>query len=712
METKNEFISYLENLSLFVLGILFLVIPIAISTLTTDQYALPKQAVLGALALLALVFFSLKMIFEGSIRIRRTSFDVPIILFTIALLLSSLFAVNRADSIIPFMILLFSIIVYFVTVNIAKRKNQAIFLIAFLLAGGVISSILTIFSFFKIYILPYPFTRVQTFTPLGSLLDQAIYLAILIPTACFLAFSLFSNLRKRSGEGNSENPFSIINKNPKLIGFSIPIIIILTGLIITLYQLLYVQKPIILPFETGFQTGFAAISQDTGRTLQAFLLGSGYGTYSVDFSRFKQVSFNQNTILWSSTFFRSSSFVLELLATTGILGVATFIFLFIKAIREIKGSSNFMLFPIILIFFASFFLPFSLTIQVLLFVLLALFAAFEGLNSKKQNRFFDVELQLVALRNGLLALEAPLHNRKNSFIQTRLMPIILTIIVFVFVLFVGKYALDYVLSDMGFQRSVVTASKNNGQQTYQEQTKAIEKFPYRDGFHRIYSQTNLALANSLASQVPQGEKPNQNIQQTITTLIQQSINAGRNATTIAPLTALNWQNLSTIYRSLIGFGQNAENFAITSQQRAILLDPNNPQQYLTIGGIYYQLGQWDNAQNQFQIAVNLKPDFPNAYYNLGHALQQKNDIKGALVQYEIVKKLVANNKDAYKQITNEVNALTASENQKDQQKQTEPISKTKSTKESLGVDKSSSNLPTVSPKVKIPPPTNATKSAR
>lgn len=69
--------------------------------------------------------------------------------------------------------------------------------------------------------------------------------------------------------------------------------------------------------------------------------------------------------------------------------------------------------------------------------------------------------------------------------------------------------------------------------------------------------------------------------------------------------------------------KDAERFAILTNQQAISIDPNNPQQYLNLGSIYYQLGQWDNAVHQFQIAITLKNDLSNAYYNLGHALEQK-----------------------------------------------------------------------------------------
>jgi tetratricopeptide (TPR) repeat protein len=437
--------------------------------------------------------------------------------------------------------------------------------------------------------------------------------------------------------------------------------------------------------------------------LNGFLFGTGVGTYSVDFSRFKQINFNQNETLWNLTFFRSSSFVLELLVTTGILGFLSFIFLSIKVVELAKNSlENPMLISVLLIFAAAFVLPLSFVTQTLLFILLALFAAYETALNKKQASFFDVDIQIVALRKGLLAIEAT-AGRKSS-LKNRLLPLFLSLIVFVFVLGIGFYSLQYVISDLSFQRSIVAASQNNGLLTYREQIKAINKFPYRDGFYRVHSQTNLALADSLASQIKQGETPNQQTQQNIINLIQQSINSARTATAISPLNFVNWQNLSNIYRSLLGFGQNADQFAIATQQQAIILNPNNPLQYLTLGGIYYQLERWDEAQNQFQIAIRLKPDLPNSHYNLGHVLEKKGDIQAALEQYEIVKRFVANDPSSLKQITDEINVLASKEKE-------EPVGKEAPTKKQaplpLEIDQPSSSLPTQEPPVEIPPPTES-----
>ena len=193
-------------------------------------------------------------------------------------------------------------------------------------------------------------------------------------------------------------------------------------------------------------------------------------------------------------------------------------------------------------------------------------------------------------------------------------------------------------------------------------------------------------------------------QQAILTLIQQSINAGRQAVTVSPQSSLNWDNLSGIYRALIGFGENADQFAVLTNQQAIALDPNNPQQYVNLGGIYYQLGQWDLASNAFQSAIQIKPDYANAYYNLGHAFESKNDLNSALQVYIVVKNLVANDPESNKRISEEIAAVEAKiGSQANAQQSSQPA--TDAEQQELDLNRPSAQLPERDPQVKIPGPT-------
>lgn len=702
-ENKVRINELIDKASLALIGLLLLFFPLVFTFETTDIFTLPKQAFLGAAAFVVLLLFGLKSLLNNKVVIRRNPFDLPVFLFTIAVLLSSIFAINKADSFITFVPFLFAVFAYFVIVNTAKTKTGVLFLLSALILGSLITSVLALLAFLKIYPLPLAQTQAQTFTTLGSLLDQALYLAFVLPLAAYLAYPFLAAYKSRHKESNEPEIVSPASNGAgadilKLAGFGISTIIILIGLLVTLYELIYLQRPILLPLETGFQTAFAAISQDTGRVIQGFLFGSGFGNYGVVFSKFKQAAFNLDPNLWSLTFSRSSSFILELLATTGILGLLSFIFLIYKIVKERP-----VFVPLILIIAAGFILPFSFVTQALFFLILGLFAAVQGVEEHQQHRFFDVELQLVALKKGIISLlptEEETKTRQDAL--SRLLPGFIFVIITAFVLGLGFVSARYVLSNIKFQNSLIAASQNNGSLTYTYQKDAIQLFGFSEAYYRLFAQTNLSLANSLASSISTKSTPSAETTQTVYTLIQQAINSGRTATTISPQSAAGWQNLSSIYRSLIGFGQNADSFAILSAQQAVTLDPNNPQEYINLGGIYYQLGTFDKAEQQFQLAVNLKPDFPNAYYNLGYTLMQKGDLKGALAQFETVKTLVANDPANTAKITGEIKDLQAKIEAEAQG--TSPTENTVNTQTPLNVGNPSPTLPPQNPPVKIPAP--------
>lgn len=697
---KNEVSSYIENIALLILGIFLLAFPLIFLTVTTDFFSIPKQALLGFSVLAGILLFGANMIALGKVRIKRAPFDIPVLLLALAVIFSAVFAQNRWDSILALTPFIFAVFLYFLIFQFARGRQAVLFLSSFLLAGAVASAALHALSYFSIYPFPIEQIKVQTFTPMGSLIDHSIYLLLILPIAIY-------SLRNQG----------LKDLGIKSLAYGTVIIIIIISLSISTYQLISSTQPgigfnqSVLPFETGFQTAFAAISQDTGRTIQGFLLGSGFGTFVTDFTRFKHAAYNQNPALWSITFFRSSSFLLEILATVGFLGIAAFVFLVLKIINEsgIKDKARITSgkgISILLFILVSFLLPFSFVIYTLFFIVLALFAAKAAIDHP--GRYFDIELQFVAAKKSG---EVP-HQSPEERSHTKVIPVAIFIVILAFVLFIGYWVARYVEADLLFQKSFVSGAQNNALETYNNQRDAIGRFPYRDGFYRIYAQTNLSVANSLATALSNQEQTQtsntEETRQTIINLIQQSINAGRTATSLSPQTMLNWQNLAAIYRSLIGFGQGAEQFAIASQQRAIALDPNNPNQYISMGGIYFQLRQWEQAQNQFQIAISLKPDFANAYYNLGHALEEKGDPEQALIQYQTVKTLVANDQQNLEKITAEIEVLQSkigSAKQTEEEFQKQQDSALQEQQPPLGINEVEPQLPEQKPPVEIPGPT-------
>lgn len=699
-ESKQELLSYFENITVLLLGIFFIGLPLFFLTSTSDAFALPKQVLLGVVVLGSIILMSIRMVIDGKLKMRTTPFDLPLLLFAVISFVSAILSMNRYDALTSFIPLLFGILLFFVMVNTAKTQNQILFLVAALVLGASLSALasfvpaLTAWITHKptgIGLLPIGASKTPGFNLFGSLLDQAIYFALVLPLAAYISYPVLAKAMKRT-HGSSVQKSTVT----KALGFAVGFVIVGIGLLTTVYMLVTTQKPLILPFETGFQTAFG-FAQDTGRTFKTFLFGSGFGTYMTDFSRFKLASYNLNPALWSFTFFRSSSFILELLATTGFAGLLCFLFIIYRVVRE-----KVMFLPIILAIIAAFLLPFSFILQTLFFILLAVFATLRASHSPK--RYADLDFYFVALKHGLFQVrEEGEHTTREDKEYAKVLPILFLILMLIGAGFIGYLSGRYVLSDMQFQKSLVAASQNNGQATYDLELSAIKTFPYRDSYYRIFSQTNLALANSLASAQPKNTSPSAQVQNTILQLTQQSINAGRQAVTVSPLTAINWDNLASIYRSLIGFGQNADQFAILSNQQAIALDQNNPQQYINLGGIYYQLGQWDNAIRQFALATQVKPDFANAYYNLGHAYESKGDNENALAAYNAVRQLVAqtNDKDSLKKITDEINTLQ----KKGTQTQTTQTPAGAGTNQPpIGINAPETKLPERNPQVNIPNP--------
>src|SRR5581483_7084648 len=492
---KNEVVKNIERVMVWILGICLFLFPLVFSTVTTESFVLPKQMLLGATVMVGMLLFCAKMIAEGKIRLRRTPFDLVLIAFTVIVFLSAMLSLNRADALTAFIPLLFSILLFFLLVNFTKDSNQFSFVLTSYLLGTAVLALFATLSYFKIYVLPFALTKNPDFTSLGALYDQALYLIFALPIAWYLARPNVAHLKEKSSRQKGI--------------FTVSLVLVLVGLFFSLYQVIssksQADQLVLLPFQTGFQTALASISQDTGRVFQGFLFGSGYGTYISDFTRFKPVSFNLDQNLWFITFFRSSSFALELLTTTGVLGIAAFVVLIVKALRVVNKASKRspLVLSVVFAIIASFILPFSYNIVALFFIVLGLFSSYCGLFDHAD--FFDVELDLVAFKKGLIeTTEGDGRGRKSN----KFLPVTLFLIVLLFCAVVGFFSVRYVMADMLFQKSLISASQNKGVDTYNYEVNAIQLFPYRDGFYRIYSQTNLALANSIAAaQTPNSQIP-------------------------------------------------------------------------------------------------------------------------------------------------------------------------------------------------------------
>ena len=142
-----------------------------------------------------------------------------------------------------------------------------------------------------------------------------------------------------------------------------------------------------------------------------------------------------------------------------------------------------------------------------------------------------------------------------------------------------------------------------------------------DRYQTVYAQVNLAIAQGVA----QKETITDEERATISQLVQAAISWAKASIANNPGRSGNWLILARVYQSIMGFAQGADVFAVQTLTQAGALDPLNPNLRIALGGIYYSIGNYDEAIKAFELATLAKPDLPNAHYNLAQAYRQKGE---------------------------------------------------------------------------------------
>lgn len=597
-----------QKTSQILIGALIFLIPLFFWPFTADFFGFPKVNLFVGGTLLVFLVWLTGQLAARKLELKTNPYLYPfflILLANIASLLINWTGIEKFAAIwtiLPFLIFpLFSLLV----VSVFGQKTS---LIKYLLLGaGVIISGLGIYLFllpaakfplnFKIAGFPIAIPN-SSFSPTGGTLISLAFLASLIP---FLVQDF--SARQPSGK-----MFFLKVAFQALAG-----LVIITGLGVFVFQMTKVNKPIILPYFTGW-----AIAVETLKNPVNALFGVGPGHFLTAFTRFKPVNYNFSDF-WAARFFNSSNEAFQILTTLGLVGLAAYIYLILKFLKTSKKAPEFYATGII--FLAMLVLPGNFVLYFLLLLFLSL------LSKDQPAKVYSLTSQ-AATAIGSSCL-------------------VLTVVLF----FLGARNLR---AEINFRRSLVAAAENRGTDTYNLLIKALSLNPYKADFHQTYSQTNLALANSLAGNPSASSGLTDQDRQMITQLVQQAIREARNAVILAPLDITAWENLSFTYRQLINFAQGADQWAIASYNQALRLDPNNPQLYLNLGGLYFSFNRFDEAIGLFQTSVALKPDFANGWYNLASAFKEKKEYQRAFDALNQTVRLVALDSPDYQKVQSEI----------------------------------------------------------
>lgn len=587
-------------------------LPLVFVPVFAESYDFGKQVVLLSGAFLAFAFWLGQSILDKKIIYKKSRYLTPALLLLVSFLASTF--VNSSNKEQSFAsptgagAVILCLLIYFLLDNLTKRKVILWALLGSSLVLALIRIILFLGNFnFPVSVSALNLTLTRAWSPTGSLIAQAIFAFAMVP----VGFSLIYEYVKQQKLSLAAGVFLI-----NTIG--------LAGLGLCFYLLTTTAKPVLLPQGTAW-----AIALEGLKNGRFAVFGLGPGQFVNAFTSFKSLSFNASDY-WNLRFGSSSNWLFQLLSEVGIVGLLAYLLLAWKVLKDgirvfraprlsYSGLAVYLSLTILLV--AQLFVPLNFFMLALTFVLL-------GISRDEE----QVSLDLSPLGNlALLALIPPVA--------------LWAVLLF----FGGKWA----LASSYFLSSLKAASANDGVKTYNMQIKAIQTDGSVPGYRIAYSQTNLALANSLAAKQDLTDQD----RNTITQLVQQAIREAKAAVAVDPRNAAAWENLASLYRNLINFAEGADQWAIASYQQAINLDPLNPRLRVDLGGMYYSQQNWMQAANLFAQAVNLKNDWANAHYNLANALKEAGDLENAKREYEITQTLVAADSNDYQKVTQELDEV-------------------------------------------------------
>jgi tetratricopeptide (TPR) repeat protein len=646
-------------------------VPIFFLPSTLEFFSFNKLALLIIATVLLVFYWAIKMMLGDKIGFTKSMVDLPLLAYFLIVALATFFSISKTDSIYGsqgrwlglFSVIIFLVYFFLSTPLLKDLKVIKLSLYAFM-ASATLSSFVSLLAYYKVYLIGEDYGKIQNFNMSGSIADT-IFLAALaliislgligyekflpakiaLIVATFINYMLIAVVRIPLGYavlGAGVVGLLMYIDLDKIIRsklfYGIATLLIL---FVTLLTVLPGTGKVLVdpnyPKELALSVKESWLISST--IIQNYpLLATGPSTFYLNFSRYRPLSLNGGN-LWAARFDMPNNEFFGIMATLGLVGLAVVFFLVTRILKLIgsaklnqdeTGLSKVISAVLLAILVGYLFTYATVLTSFLLFTMLSLLVATHALVDKQVRLSESVMLEADAL-SSIAGVNESSVIKKEYFRFILGVPMIL-VAVYAGYLGYKNYAGEYYM-----RQSLIAAAKNDGTGTYNFQRNAITINPTRDTYHTTFAQTNLALANSIASKTDLTDTDRQTIQD----LIAQSIRSVRVATeVIGPLNVANWEVRAIVYRSLINVAQNAADWAVGSYNSAIQLDPSNARLRVDLGGIYYALGDYLSAANQFRQATALKSDYANAHFNFANALIQLKDFGNAKISLEITKSLL------------------------------------------------------------------------
>ncbi len=678
MEKNN---TQFQTIIKYLLSLLAFLMPVFFLPITLEKFEFNKLSLLIVITGISLILWTVHVITNKEIKVAKTPFDLPGILFLVAVLLSGIFSIDKTSSIFglqgrwfPSILSFFALGVFYITLtsNIKQKKDVKMVLLSFV-TGSTLATLIGIFSYYGISLIP------QTgaiFNPTGSLVSLGILSVITCAVAIneilkgeSLAIKLFSGVMfffnffylalynkpltwvlagiAIAGVLLTTEVKTLTNKKLELLSIGV-ILTACLGLILT-----PITKPMVVRnvFPNPVRLNFGESWDIVVSSMRDFpLVGTGPSTFYLNYPRYRSAAMNR-TDYWNVRFDKPFSEALVVIGTFGILGILLGAYLDIEIIKNslanLKKQSLNQVLAIGALLMVG--IMYVTTATVLTGFTFVLFMALLGslVNSEK-GKYLQFSAEGRADKNKEALTLAEVSDENSAFLTIIM---VLPLLAFAGL---GFFSLYKIYPSEYYMQKAVQTINTDAASALEYQIKAIQHNPQRSNYYNTYAQTNLALALNLS----QRENLNDTQRGALQNLISTAIRTTKvNTEQVNSLNPRNWEVRGQVYNSIRGAAENADQWARQALETAIDLDPNNPRLWVELGGFYFAQENYLQAANYFRQATNLKPDYANAYYNFAQAAKQLENYGSAKRALELVQNIVPQDSEDYSAVEKEIEEL-------------------------------------------------------
>jgi len=362
---------WLEKTIDYGLPLLTAAIILSLSLSTADTFALPKFVILLGGAVLLFSFWLIHASLQAEVQISRTRIDLPILLFFLVSLASTLFSANRAMSLMGsyerfdgLLSILAYTLVFFLSVQVFRKgKDRLDFALKTVMFATFFVSVYGLMQYFGLDLIPWPeegFESNRSFATLGNPVLLGSFLTMMLPIIlalmltrenstqaawyglCFLlaGASLATTFSRGAwiAAAVSLVIFALmagkrLSQSQKRKGFISVLMLAVTSAIIALLSLgsgegTNIVKRLASLLHLGGESGISRLEiwkSSLQMIAERPMLGFGPDTFRSVFSRYETIDFIKIGG-YDQTADNAHNYLLQLASTTGILGLLVFIF--------------------------------------------------------------------------------------------------------------------------------------------------------------------------------------------------------------------------------------------------------------------------------------------------------------------------------------------------------------------------------------------------